>query len=541
MKEFLKNFSDKGVRIILMVAVLVLCNLILIARVFEIALGHSPDIYYLPTASEKLYKRANIVDRNGKIIAMNLKTASLYANPTQVSKPEELANKLHEIFPEYSYNALLKKLTATNQFQWIARHITPKKQNLINQLGVIGLVMINDIKRIYPNMNNLSHIVGNVDLDNKGISGLEKEFDEFLRYADVESEQLQLTIDTRVQEIVRNILISHVEKQDALGGSVIVMDPNSGEVIAMVSAPDYNPNKIATAEEESLFNRNTTGLYEPGSTMKALSVAMALDSGRINTSGVFNVSEPLKFGRYKIKDFSRKSEELTVPEILMYSSNIGMVKINDKMGHKIQQYYLKKLGFFDKVEMEIIEKARPIYQKKWGAVQAATVSFGHGIAVSPLHVATAYTALVNGGYKMQPKFVKRAARTQEAQQVLRSETSHTMRKLLRKVVSSGGGRKAEVKGYLIGGKTGSAEKNENGKYLKHANVSSFCGAFPMNNPKYLVYVMLDEAKKNKYNRGYTTGGQVAAPLAHDIIENIVGTLGLPPVNDIWELEEEWNV
>lgn len=534
------KFSDKSSRVILVIAAIIACNLIVVGRLFEIAMGNSPDIRYLPTASEQLYKRANIVDRNGKVVAMNIKTASLYANPQEVIDDKALAKALHKLFPEQSYKSILKKLGADNQFQWIARHITPKKQELINELGAIGLVMIDDIKRIYPNKNNLSHILGNVDLDNNGISGIEKEFDNFLKYADTQTENLQLTIDIRIQEIVRNVLISHIERQDALGGSVIIMDPNSGEVIAMVSAPDYDPNHIAVASDDQKFNRNTVGLYEPGSTMKAFTVAAAIDSGRVNTSGVFNVSEPLRYGRFKIRDLYPKGDELSVPEILMYSSNIGVVKVNDKIGTGIQKYYLEKFGFFRKMNVEIAEKAYPIYPKKdskWGAVRSATISYGHGIAISPLHLISAYTSLVNGGYYAQPKLVKKTHNV-APQRVLNKETSNIMRRLLRKVVLSGSVSRAEVRGYLVGGKTGSAEKNENGKYLKNSNVSSFCGAFPMNNPKYLVYVMLDGAKKNDYNKGFTTGGRIAAPLAKEVIESIVGTLGLPPQENLWELEEE---
>lgn len=523
------NIIHKRVLVIIL-AIAVLYS-ILILRMFELNV-----IKYLETSAieskqyaSKSYKlmRRQIVDRNDQILASNLRTASLYANCKQIKDPEYVAQAICEILSNVDYEELLEKLKSDSSFKWVKRHLTPKEQQQINDLGIYGLIMVDDQKRIYPHTSTLSHVVGFVDVDGNGMSGIERQHDELLK-TEEDSTPLRLTIDLNVQSTVRDILLKHVSKNSALGGAAIVMEPYSGEIIAMVSLPDFDPNFIEDNNTEKMFNRNTMGLYEPGSTAKVLTVAMALDLGVVNENSTYNVSHPLKYGRFTIHDYKGKGGDLSVREILMYSSNLGVAQIIKNVGSIKQKEYLDKFGFLDPLKLDFPEKASPMAPKRnWSEVSSATISFGHGIAVSPLHALLGFTSVINGGYMVKPKLI-RDSLNEPPQRVISKATSMRMRKILRMVVAEGRTNKAEVAGYFVAGKTGTSEKVKGKGYAKDANIATVCVTFPYNEPKYVVYAMIDEAEGNEYNFGFTTGGMIAAPLASELIENIAPLLKVAP-------------
>lgn len=537
--NFGRNISKLNLihrRVLIIILAIAVLYSILIFRMFELNI-----VKYLEASSieskqyaSKSYKlmRRQIVDRNEQILAANLRTASLYANCKQIKDPEYAAQAICEILTNINHDELLEKLKSDSSFKWIKRHLTPKEQQQINDLGIYGLIMVDDQKRIYPNTAALSHVVGFVDVDGNGMSGIERQYDQLLKTKDEDATPLKLTIDLNVQSIARDILLKHVDRNSAIGGSVIVMEPYSGEIIAMVSVPDFDPNFIEDNNAEKMFNRNTMGLYEPGSTAKVLTVAMALDLGVVNENSIYNVSEPLKYGRFTIHDYKGKGGDLSVREIMMYSSNLGAAQIITKgVGSTKQKEYLDKFGFFDAVKLDFPEKASPMFPKRnWSEVSAATISFGHGIAVSPLHAVLGFVSVINGGYMIKPKLVKDSL-NEQPQRVISKATSIRMRKVLRTVVAEGRTGKAEVPGYFVAGKTGTSEKVKGKGYAKDANIASVCVTFPYYDPKYVVYAMLDEAKGNEYNHGFTTGGMIAAPLASELIENIAPLLKVAPSSE----------
>ena len=388
-----------------------------------------------------------------------------------------------------------------------------------------------DEKRIYPHENLFAHVLGYVNIDGKGSAGIERLYDDKLT-SDY-TKNLQLSLDVRVQNILHSELKKAVSMHYAAGGAGLVVDANNGEILAMVSLPDFNPHHLKGVKSNQLFNKIALGAYEMGSTLKPFTVAIGLDTQTIKINDAFDVSRPLKVGRFFINDYKGKGGYLTVPEILMYSSNLGVSQIARTFGVKTQKEYLEKFGFLSPVNIGIPETAKPIFPKhsKWSDASLVTISYGHGLAITGVHLAQAMSSLVNGGMYYQPTFIKYdGVDDLFCKRVIKERTSLMMRKLLRLNVASGSAKKAEVNGFLVGGKTGTAEKNKNGRYNKKLNLSLFVGAFPMNDPQYVVLVMLDEAKKNEVNRGYITGGMVAAPIAGNIITRISQVLGLAQQN-----------
>ena len=474
--------------------------------------------------------RRDIVDCNGELLATNIATASLYANPKLISNPAKTARKLKKIFPTLSFKKLLIKLKSNKSFVWIKRFITPTEHQKVNDIGIPGIYFEIGEKRAYPYTSLFSHMLGNVGLDGYGLSGIEKAFDDQLRYKKSSSKKspLQLSLDLKVQNIVREELKASIKKFNARGGVGIVQNPNNGEIISIVSLPDFDPYNISKARDDQLFNRATLGTYEVGSVFKPLTLAAAIDAKKVRLNDVYDVNDPIHFAKYQIKDLYNKDAWLSVPEILMYSSNIGMAQIVLELGKKNQYDYLKSLGFFSTTNIEVPEKSKPLYPafSKWNELNMITIAYGHGISVSPLHVTNAMSALVNGG-RLYPATILKEKEPATYTQVFKNSTSDIMRKLLRLVVKRGSGKKADVKGYFVGGKTGTANKIVNGKYSKDLRVSSFIGAFPIYDPKYVIYVMLDEPKGVKESFGLAYGGWTAAPVVSRIIKRIAVLYNIP--------------
>jgi cell division protein FtsI (penicillin-binding protein 3) len=482
--------------------------------------------------------RKSIYDRNGILLSSNLITSSLYANPKIMLEPEKAAEQVTKILTDVNRKELEKKFKdKTKSFVWVKRSLHPKQKYEINALGIPGLMFEDEEKRIYPHGKLFSHVIGMVGQDGHGLSGLERFLDNLSEDSydmALKENNINTTLDTRVQNILRDELQKSLEHHQAFSASGVVMDVNTGEILALASLPDYDPNLPKNLKQNTLFNNVTLGSYELGSVFKPFTLANAFDSGKINEKMIFDATEPLKIGRFRISDFHAKKRPLTVPEVLMYSSNIGAAKIGQQVGAEKMQEYYKKLGFYDKLDVEVIEKSTPTTPRKWSESTLLTASFGHGLAVSPLHLAAAMSAVVNGGLYYQPTLIKRT-KGQELTQPLRvysKRTSERMRDLLRLVVVGGSGTKANIDGYLVGGKTGTAEKiDERGRYSTDKVVSTFVGAFPMNNPRYIVVMSFDDPKPAPDTYGYVTAGWVAAPPAGRVIQRISPILKVRPQED----------
>ena len=484
--------------------------------------------------SERKMGRADIVDRNGYLLATTLVTHSLFANPREVMDIESTANSLVSIFPSLSKNSITKILSKKNKdgkrkkFVWLKRHITPNQAYKVNRLGIPGLDFQNEEKRIYPHSNLLSHVVGFTNIDNKGMQGIERKYEEHLSTT---KEPLKLSIDLRVQQILKQELSFQINKFMAIGGSGLMMDVNSGEILSLLSLPDFDPNNYSKAADNQRKDRNVTDTYELGSIFKIFNHAIALDTGVAKVTSHYDARKAIYVGRHKIDDYHAQYRWLTVPEIFRYSSNIGSAKMALDIGHKTQRKYFGNLGLLRKSDVELPGVADPQLPDDWNKLTSMTLSYGHGIAVSSLHVASAAASIINGGTLLPATIIQSDKPKLAGQKVISQKTSETMRKLLRMVVENGTGRNAEAPGYMVGGKTGTADKSGDGGYKTNNVISSFIGAFPMNAPRYIILVQLDEPKGIKESHGYRTGGWTAAPVVGQVISKVAPLLGITPINN----------
>jgi len=480
---------------------------------------------------------ADIVDRSGNVLAATLDSPSLYANPKQIVDATEATRKLLRVFPDLRAPEVYAKLTSGKSFVWIRRHLTPLEQYDVNQLGVPGLEFEHEERRVYPDGSLTSHVVGYAGIDNAGFAGVERALNEELRER---REPLQLSLDLRLQYVLREELQHVIDDFTAKGGAGLIMDVNTGEILAMASLPDFDPNRPVAVDPEHpktlladrMFNRITLGDYELGSIFKIFTVAMALEAGTSTISSTYDASHPIRIGRFTISDYHGKHRVLNVPEILMYSSNIGAARMALAAGAQRQREFLDRLGLLRKPKIEVFEVATPHYPPKWREVNVMTIAFGHGISVPPLNFATAAAALVNGGILRQATLVKLpAGHVPQGQQVISTKTSEQMRKLMRLVVEHGTGTMAAAPGYVVGGKTGTADKVSGRHYAERKLLSSFVGVFPINDPKYLVLTMIDEPHPNKQSHGYATAGWTVAPATSHIIQRVAPLLGVQPVDE----------
>ncbi len=482
--------------------------------------------------------RPKILDRNGQIMALDIEVQSLFAEPKIIERPNEIYEALVTVLPELEYKSTMRKLKSGQGFVWIKREITPRQQADILALGLPGVGFRPESQRFYPASETASHILGHTNIDNQGIAGVEKHLDDsWLRQLhksgfalDKELESVKLSVDLRVQHYVRETLVEVMRKYRAIAAAGVVLNVHTGEIVAMSSLPDYNPNKPVDALKKDRLNRMSAGLFEMGSTFKTFTTAMALDSGKVNLRDRFDARNPIRIGRFRITDFHGKKRILSVPEVFIYSSNIGTAKMADVVGIKGHQEFLTRMGLLTKMEgLELPEIARPTQPKKWKKVNSITISYGHGISTTPLQTAVAAAALVNGGKLIPPTLFPRSTDEADAlaRQVLNRQTSDTMRYLLRLNVVKGSGRRAEVPGYLVGGKTGTAEKVIKGRYSNKHRFNAFLSTFPVNDPQYVVLVIVDEPKPEK-GQVYATAGMNAAPSVANIIKRSAPVLGIQP-------------
>ncbi len=473
--------------------------------------------------------RADIVDRHGVVLATNLKTASLYADPMRILEPEEVAAKLSRLFPDLVEAQLLLKLQGNGRFVWLKRKLTPKQMWQVNALGLPGLAFQEEEERIYPQGRLAAHVLGFTDPDGRGLAGIEHFFDARLSDMDKVDEPLVLSVDVRVQHALMDEVQRSVDRFSAIGGAGLVMDVRTGELLAMASVPDFDPNEPAASPKEAFFNRASQGVYELGSTFKAFTLAMALEAGTATIASHYDASEPIKVSRFTIRDDHPQNRVLSLPEIFVHSSNIGAAKMALEVGTEAQQDFLSRLGLLRPASLELAEVGHPLVPDRWRDIATMTIAYGHGIAVSPVQLASGLSAMVNGG-DLHPAtlLVKSADQKIKGRSVISEKTSATLRTLMRLVVQKGTAQQADVPGYRVGGKTGTAEKAVGGGYARKALLSSFAGIFPMDDPRYLVFVMIDEPQGIKSTWNYAGGGWTAAPTVADVILRIAPLLGVRP-------------
>ena len=481
------------------------------------------------TAPNAANGRADIIDRNGEVLATSLPTVSLYADAVRVIEPERTADKLLEAFPDLDRARLLADLSSKKRFVWVKRHLTPQQYAAAIKLGLPGLEFQREFRRVYPQGALFSHELGYLGIDQTGLAGLEKTEDERLRQNP--ATPLRLSVDARLQHILKRELQAQMDTFTAAGGAGMIMDVHTGEILAIASLPDFDPHEPGEATPDQLFNRATLGVYEMGSTFKIFNTALGLDSGKVKLTDKFDTVHPIKIGRFTITDYHPANHWYDVPEIMQESSNIGSVHIFEQVGVDAQKAFLAKLGLTKQAKLEVPERGEPMVPNPWRDVNGMTIAFGHGIAVSPLHLVRAVSAIVNGGTTVDPTLLKRQpGDVTVGERVISEQTSTTMRSLMRLVVTNGTAKMAEAPGYYIGGKTGTADKLQNGHYLHNARMSSFVGAFPMNDPRYVVYLLIDDPKGNAKSYGFATGGWVAAPAVGRIVSQMAPLLGIAPQN-----------
>lgn len=570
------------------------------------------------------YSRADILDRNNELIATSVPTESVYAVPEHVQDKPQAIKKLKEAFPELNENYLKSKLNGNRKFVWIKRHLTPMQVERLLSLGITGIYFLKTQRRVYPDKNLFSHVLGYTDIDNNGLAGIEKKYDEQLK---MRSKPLKLTIDSRIQNAVHEELCENMQKFSAKGAGCIVMDIKNGEVISLVSIPDFDPHTVVNPNDKKMFNLLTSSAIEPGSNAKIINTAIAFDIAKFSPEKEFDARNPIRIGKFSIKDFHGKKTFLSIKDIFKYSSNIGSAKMIMEIGHQKQKQFFKKIGLLSCFDFDL-ELQHPLLPKNWTEVSAITISYGHGIAFCPIHYITALAGIVNDGVTIKPhllldnydyeksknddlnakndenfsdikndsenkenNFKENTSKEnnqidninkknqdemqniinkdeinqnninqinqdsiskkneyndknlqnppptlQEKAKIVTKSTSKKIKALMRINVIEGTNRKANVPGYMVGGKSGTAEKNAFGQYNRHANYTSFFGVFPMDDPQYIVYVILDEPQKTAQTYGFASAGWNAVPTAGGIIQKIAMILGIKPNN---AEEKDW--
>ncbi len=490
-------------------------------------------------------QRADIVDRNGALLATNIVTHSLYAQPQQMLDPDRAARELARIFPDIDADALHTRLTDGRRFMWIRRSISPEQRQLVHDLGEPGLLFGPRETRLYPNGPVAAHILGGASFGREGVNsaevvgtaGVELVHDARLRDPARTDEPLRLSIDLGVQTALEEVLAAGMEEMNARGAMGIVMEAKTGQIRAMVSLPDFDPNfrpPLPTSGDPAdspLFNRAAQGRYELGSVLKPIAVAQALDAGFVSPTTMIDTRGPMRWGRFTIRDFRNYGPRLSVEEVIVKSSNIGTARIAVEQGAKAQQDFLGRLGMFEPVPVELVEATRtaPLLPQRWSELTTMTVSYGHGMAITPLHLATAYAALVNGGTRVRPSIIQSDVLPAPGERVISERTSAQMRSMLRAVVERGTARQADVPGYEVAGKTGTADKPlPTGGYARDKVISTFAAVLPASDPEYVVLIALDEPSNRAHGNAIRTAGYTAAPVTGAAIRRIAPLLDMRP-------------
>ncbi len=489
--------------------------------------------------------RADIVDRNGNILATNLDTHALYAQPKHMVDPVLAAEGLVKVFPDLDRDKLIKDFTGKRKFLWIKKKISPEQKQAVHDIGDPGLLFAPRDMRLYPNGTLAAHVMGGASFGKEGVhaaevigvAGVEKYFDDYLRDPANAGKPLQLSLDLSVQAAAERVLWGGMKLMNAKGATSVLMDVKTGEVVSVVSLPSFDPNnrpRPATegdASDSPLFNRSVQGVYELGSVFKIFAATQAIELGLVNANTVIDTKGPMKVGGFRIGEFQGKNYgKLSVTDIIVKSSNRGTGRMALNIGAKRQKEFLKGLGFFEATSFEIVEAAggKPLLPKKWTDLSSVTISYGHGLSTSPMHLAAGYAAIANGGYKVSPTLIKQDG-PKLGPRVMSERASADGRRILRKVVSDGTASFARVPGYFVGGKTGTADKpKRRGGYYKDKTLATFASIFPAHDPKYVLIVTLDEPSENSGKKPRRTAGWTAVPVAAEMIRRVAPLLGLRP-------------
>ena len=471
--------------------------------------------------------RAPILDRNGELLAANLNVKSVWVDPRDIIDPDYTAQQLQLVFPHHSLDWLRAQVTNSSHFRWIERIVSPQQEQAVRRLGLPGVRFSEESQRFYPKGELTSHILGYTGLDNIGLSGLEYSFEELLANND---EPVYLSLDVRAQHIVAEELQRAMDDFTAPSGSAVLMDTNTGEIVSMVSLPSFDPYELGQATEDELFNRASMGVYELGSIFKVFTLAMAMEMNGLRPTDQYNVGRPLHIGRWEITDFKPYGPMMTVAEIMARSSNKGTAQMALEVGAQNQRNFLRDIGLLSEPQFELTQVGKPGYPLHWGQIHTATVSYGHGISVSPLQATNAFASMINGGTFRQPTLLRSESGYRPGVQVMEPSTSHDVTEILRAVVQDGGtGRNANAVGFDVGGKTGTADVQTAGGYDENRRISSFIGGFPMHNPQYSLLVVVYDPQPNEDSFGYATGGWVAAPAFKRMVERLGPVLGVQPI------------
>ena len=476
--------------------------------------------------------RGDIVDRNGAPLARTIDAWTIAVHPRKlIGDPMDIAARLAALMPDRGDQAwFYSQLTKDVSFTYLQRRASPQLVEQVNAIGEPALVFARETQRLYPQSTMAAHALGFLSTDGRGMSGMERVLDAQLTNPATSGKPVALSLDVRVQAAMESELGRAMTAYQARGAAGLMLDVDTGEVISMVSLPVFNPNRVGMAGTEELRNITTQSVYELGSTFKVITAAIAMETGVVkDLSRRFDATAPLQVGRFRIKDDHAQNRWLNIPETLVHSSNIATARIADEIGAARMQAMFRRLGMDTKPDIELREKGRPLWPSYWARTTTMTSAYGHGIAVTPLHLASAYAAMINGGIWRPSTLLKVApGHAPKGRRVISPETSRRMRQLVRLIVQEGTGRKAEAPGYRVGGKTGTAEVAQGGGYAKNANVSTFAAAFPMDAPRYVVIAMLDSPKRVEANQFQTTAAYTAAPVVSRVISRTGAMLGILP-------------
>lgn len=487
--------------------------------------------------------RADIVDRQGRILATNFATNALYAHPHEIVDPRAAADGLAEIFPEMEADTLYERFTSERRFLWLRRYLSPEQEQAVHDLGEPGLLFGPREMRLYPNGAIAAHVLGGAGFGQEavnaaeviGIAGVEAQFDAVLRDPG-QTVPLALSLDLTVQATVEEVLAGGMTLLNAQGASAVMMDAHTGEIVALASLPDFDPNNRPRPALEGdpadspLFNRAVQGVYELGSVFKAFTVAQGLELGLFHPEDMIDTRGPLRMAGFSIRDYRSYGSSQSVHDVFIHSSNIGTARMAQVIGGERQRAFLEQLGLLEAAPVEVIEatNARPLLPPRWGELATMTVSYGHGISTSPVSLAAAYASLVNGGTLVRPTLLRQDA-PQQGERVISEETSMALRAMMRATVTEGTASFGEVAGYAVGGKTGTADMpRPTGGYYEDRNLVTFAAAFPMHDPRYVLITTLQEPVETSGSEPRRTAGWTAVPVAAEIIRRTAPLMGLRP-------------
>lgn len=540
---FSTRIGKSGLRIKLVAAAFTCIYLIIAGRLVWLGAKPEPASVHREAMSEQGRARPDILDRNGDVLATDIKINSLFAEPNRIIDKDEAVELITAVLPDVNAKELRAKLSTKKGFVWVKRGISPSERDEIFRLGLPGLGFLPEHKRVYPNGPIGAHVLGSTDKDNKGIAGIEKYIDSLglaelsgagFRMTQDDLKPIKVSLDLKATHAVRDELLKGMKIFKAKAAASAIMDVTTGEMVALASLPDFDPNNPAEALENKNINRMSVGVFEMGSTFKALTLAMALDSRRVKLNSRIDARQALALGRFRIRDFHAQARALTVSEVFTYSSNIGTGRLALMLGVEHHKQFLGKIGQTSRMRTELPESAEPIVPKRWGELNTATIAFGHGLAVAPLQAMMAVSSLVNGGRLVKPTFLYNETHEmpESAPQIIAPETSEMMRYLMRLNAEVGSAKRIDIGGYFAGGKTGTANKVVNGRYANDRVLTTFTAILPSDKPRYLILTLYDEPQAVPETKGQRTAAWNSGAVTGKIIERVTPILGLAPRDDL---------